>query len=203
MKFSDTLDLFKFKPLKVAKVSEISEATLLSDLAPSERINFHIGNPVQDVRLSELYFNLVTNFESCSDNNQNSGFEDILSNLSEENDLKDYYSFIKNCINKCSPYMPRGGYARNNLPELVNIVKDWLTIHQQEPLQYNFFEKGGQGEVIFSNGGIWEDLRILFFSISKYLINLPAEILLFDITLPKYLKKWSFDNSISFIFNKL
>ncbi len=45
------LELFRLKPAKAAAVSEISEATASSPVPPEERVNFHIGNPVQDERL--------------------------------------------------------------------------------------------------------------------------------------------------------
>jgi hypothetical protein len=44
-------DAFALRPVKAAVVSEISEATASSPVPPEERVNFHIGNPVQDPRL--------------------------------------------------------------------------------------------------------------------------------------------------------
>jgi hypothetical protein len=55
----DPLSLFGLKPLKAARVSEISEATASSAAAPEDRVNFHIGNPVQDKRLTSLYLRMV------------------------------------------------------------------------------------------------------------------------------------------------
>ena len=45
----DPLEYFRLRPIKAAKVSEISEATSASPVPPEERVNFHIGNPVQMV----------------------------------------------------------------------------------------------------------------------------------------------------------
>ena len=50
---------FQLRPLRPAKVSEISEATASSPTSPEERVNFHIGNPVEDERLISFYQNLV------------------------------------------------------------------------------------------------------------------------------------------------
>ena len=50
---------FRLKPLRVARVSEISESTAASDVAPEERVNFHIGNPLQDGRLSSAYLRIL------------------------------------------------------------------------------------------------------------------------------------------------
>ena len=57
-------DYFQLKPVKSAKVSEISEATAGSSVPASDRVNFHIGHPVQDEKLSYLYFQLVSGLES-------------------------------------------------------------------------------------------------------------------------------------------
>ena len=48
-------DYFELRPTRAAKVSEISEATASSSIEPEERVNFHIGNPVQESRLSSAY----------------------------------------------------------------------------------------------------------------------------------------------------
>ncbi len=189
MKPKNSLDCFKLLPLKAAKVSEISEATAASDVASTERVNFHIGNPVQDDRLNRLYFQLVTNNENPSvQNNFISGFK---SDSSQDKESQNYSDFLKNCIKNCVPYMPRGGYSRNNPGKLIERFKEWLTVGQQESLDYNFGDTSGQKEVILSSGGIWENLRILFFSISRFLIHLPANILLLDVNLPAHLKQFS------------
>jgi len=167
------LDRFELKPIKVAKVSEISESTASSDVSPAERVNFHIGNPVQDERLISLYFSLVTNIEKSEQANDS---------INEQ-----YLKLLQNCIKKCSPYMPRGGYSPKNPHPLISQLKEWLTNGQSEPLDYDFGETSGQREVILTNGGIWENLRILFFLISKYLIHLPAKIFVFGVDLPPHL----------------
>jgi len=167
------LTRFELKPIKVAKVSEISESTATSDIPPADRVNFHIGNPVQDERLNNLYFNLITDSENSDQTN------DVIQ--------EKYSNLLKDCIKKCSPYMPRGGYSPKNPNVLITQLKEWLTTGQNEPLDYDFGEKSGQREVILTNGGIWENLRTLFFLISKYLIHLPAKIFLTEVDLPSHL----------------
>ena len=49
---------FELKKPKAAKVSAISEATARSLTDPSAKINFHIGNPLQDIQLNKLYYKL-------------------------------------------------------------------------------------------------------------------------------------------------
>ena len=41
----DPLALFRLKQIRVARVSEISEATAAAPVPDEERVNFHIGNP--------------------------------------------------------------------------------------------------------------------------------------------------------------
>ena len=49
---SDPQAAYRLKPIRVARVSEISESTAAAAIPDEERVNFHIGNPVQDVSLS-------------------------------------------------------------------------------------------------------------------------------------------------------
>jgi hypothetical protein len=51
----DPIALFRLKPIRAARVSEVSETTAASPVPPEERINFHIGNPLQDSRLSSAF----------------------------------------------------------------------------------------------------------------------------------------------------
>ncbi len=53
------LEIFRLRPTRAAKVSEISEATASSSIPVEERVNFHIGNPVQEPRLSSAYLRIV------------------------------------------------------------------------------------------------------------------------------------------------
>ena len=59
IKQTDPLEYFRLVPLKAARVSEVSETTASSDVPPADRVNFHIGNPVQDKRLSSAYLRMV------------------------------------------------------------------------------------------------------------------------------------------------
>ena len=47
---SDPLDSFRLKPIRVARVSEVSETTTAAPVPKEERIDFHIGNPLQDFK---------------------------------------------------------------------------------------------------------------------------------------------------------
>ena len=56
---SDPQAAFRLKPIRVARVSEVSESTAAASIPEEERVNFHIGNPVQDVSLSSAYLRMV------------------------------------------------------------------------------------------------------------------------------------------------
>ncbi len=50
---------FKLRPPKTARISEIGEATATSAITAADRVNFHIGHPIQAARLTALYGRLV------------------------------------------------------------------------------------------------------------------------------------------------
>ena len=59
MKNVNPLSYFQLKPIKGARVSEISEATAAAPVSDDDRINFHIGNPLQDPRLTSAYLRVA------------------------------------------------------------------------------------------------------------------------------------------------
>ena len=95
-------DYFHLRPVKSAKVSEISEATSASSLPLNDRVNFHIGHPVQDKRLSRLYFRLVSGLNNPPDRTEN---EEEIARLEDAGWEKDQVDpsngtkFWTSCIN--------------------------------------------------------------------------------------------------------
>jgi hypothetical protein len=178
---SDPLKYFQLRPLQAATISEISEATAASTVPEQERVNFHIGNPVQDDRLKALYSRLVLP-ENESENTSAAG--STTPALSAGRQL--IYQAINNSVN----YTPRGGFSRQRPIPLINYVKQWLLSGQDEPLSYDFGEESGQRECIIVNGGVQETLRIIFQALSRYLIAKPAVILIQDLVLPDYLQNF-------------
>ena len=55
----DPLTFFRLKPIRAARVSEISETTAAAPVPTEERVNFHIGNPLQDARLSSAFLRIA------------------------------------------------------------------------------------------------------------------------------------------------
>ncbi len=166
-------EYFRLKPLKAAKVSEISEATAAAPVDEDEKINFHIGHPVQDDELSEFYYRLITD-----------GFDSEDTSLPQE--------FLRNLIVNSSPYAPRGGFSRKHPDQFVAFLKKWFSEGQSEPLQYNFGESSESREVILSSGGPWEALRILFYTMNYFLEKRPAHILTTGLEIPDYLQDFEF-----------
>jgi len=190
-KFLDPLEYFKLRPIKAAKVSEVSEATASSSVPAEEKVNFHIGNPVQDVRLSSAYLRMILGIEFQKEELNENDLDAVLEHLEWEKEEKTKLEFFVQLIKKSAPYMPRGGFKKGEPGYVVKYFNDWLIKQQQEPLSYNLGEGSGNREVILASGGIYEVLRILFHALSDYLVTLPAQILLYGFELPEHLTKFS------------
>ena len=55
----DPLSYFRLKQIRAARVSEISETTATSSIPDEEKINFHIGNPLQDEKLTSAFMRIA------------------------------------------------------------------------------------------------------------------------------------------------
>lgn len=183
----DSLELFQLKPVKAAKVSEISEATVSSPVPPEERVNFHIGNPIQDNRLYSAYLRMILGIDITNEKINISNLDNIIDELSWNHEDKNKLEFLVELIKKSAPYTPRGGFIRTNPHYIVKHFSEWLVKYQQEPLSYDLGDKTGKREIILASGGIFEALRMLFHAVSVFLIHSPAKILLYGISLPNHL----------------
>lgn len=172
----DPLTFFRLKPIRVARVSEISETTAAAPVPPEEKINFHIGNPLQDTRLSSAFLRTALGIDIHREELRDAEPDAILEYLGWEPSEKPKLELIIRIIQKSSPYLPRGGYSRKNPHALITAFCGWLE-QQQEPLHYDAGEKSGRREIILASGGLSEALRILLFAISSYLEISPARIL--------------------------
>jgi hypothetical protein len=72
---------FRLKPIRVARVSEISESTAAVAIPDEERVNFHIGNPVQDVSLSSAYLRMALGIDIHREELSDTAPETILEDL--------------------------------------------------------------------------------------------------------------------------
>jgi aspartate/methionine/tyrosine aminotransferase len=184
---NDPLSFFRLKPIQVARVSEISETTAAAPVPAEERVNFHIGNPLQDERLSSAFLRIALGVDVRLWDLRDSNPDAFLDYLGWPNTDKPRLELLIRTIQKSSPYMPRGGYSRKNPNALIKIFCSWLE-KQQEPLTYDTGESSGRREIILASGGINETLRILFFALSAYLQVSPARILSYRHKLPQQLK---------------
>ena len=177
---------FRLKPTRAAKVSEISEATGASSTAPEDRVNFHIGNPIQEKELSSAYLRAVLGLdirdESLADDDPASFLQALGWSEADRPVIELYIALVK----RSAPYLPRGGFVRTSPTPLVLAFSDWLQ-HQQESLTYELGKSTTQREIILSSGGIAESLRVFFHALSTYLAEMPARVLLFHAPLPAHL----------------
>ena len=179
----DPLVYFRLKPIRAARVSEISETTAAAPVPSEERVNFHIGNPLQDSRLSSAFLRIALGIDVHRQDlcdTQPAALEEF---LGWEPAARPKLEFLIRAVQKSSPYMPRGGYNRNAPHALVKAFFGWLE-NQQEPLRYDTGEKSGNREIIFASGGVIETIRIILFALADYLEVTPARILCYRFPLP-------------------
>ncbi len=182
-------DFFQLKAFKAAKVSEISEATAAAPVADEERINFHIGHPIQDERLTSAFRQLVFQVPDAETVRSAQSFERYLSEWQLEDSLAEQARFVYGVIPACNAYAPRGGYNRKNPGTLIERLQQWFEKDQLEPIHYDCGKESGQKELMLGSGGLWENVRVLLFTLQRTLPVLPAHIYLYGLHLPQHLRK--------------
>lgn len=173
---SDPAALFRLKPIRAARVSEVSETTAASPVPPEERINFHIGNPLQEARLSSAFLRMALGLDIRQEELTDADPDAILDHLGWKDADRPKLEFLIRVIRKSAPYMPRGGYSIRAPHALYKAFHAWLE-DQQESLHYDAGEQSGRREIILASGGIQETLRVILFTLSSSLEALPAHIL--------------------------
>jgi len=185
---ADPQKFFRLKPIRVARVSEISETTAAAPVSKDERVNFHIGNPVQDSRLSSAFLRIALGINIQKEGLSDDDPDAILEYLNWEPAEKPKLEFLIRTIRNSSPYSPRGGYSRKSPHALIDTFSAWLE-EQQEPLHYDTGKQSGKREIILATGGLHETLRVILFALSGYLEFAPARILCYHIELLSVLKE--------------
>ncbi|MCC6906139.1 MAG: pyridoxal phosphate-dependent aminotransferase [Anaerolineae bacterium] len=168
--------LFRLKSLRVARVSEISETTAAAPVTAEERINFHIGNPLQDARLSSTFLRIALGIDVFHAALNDADPDALIEHLGWEEADRPVLDFLIRTIRRSSPYMPRGGFSVRSPHALVKAFSQWLE-QQEETLRYDTGEHSGRREMILAGGGVQEVLRVILFTLSSYLETLPAHIL--------------------------
>ncbi len=184
---SHPMALFRLKAVPAARVSEVSEATAAAPVPDEDRINFHIGNPLQDARLSSAFMRLTLGLDIHQEalNDADAGL--LLDEMGWEEADRPKLEFVIRTIQKSAPYMPRGGYSSQKPHALVDRFYAWLE-RQQDPLHYDRGERSGRREVILASGGIQETLRVVLFTLSGRLTHVPARILCHNYDLASFSK---------------
>jgi aspartate/methionine/tyrosine aminotransferase len=184
----DPRGYFRLRPVRAAKVSEISETTAASPVPVEERVNFHIGNPVQDERLASAFLRIALGLPSQGPDLDGTSLDRYLETLDWPSTDLPKLEFLAALIRKSAPYMPRGGFQRSNPSQLVKLFSGWLTQGQADPLSYDLGEKSGIREVILASGGVSEALRVFFRALQAYLVELPARVYVWAQDLPVHLR---------------
>jgi aspartate/methionine/tyrosine aminotransferase len=181
----DPLAFFRLKQIRVARVSEISETAAAAPVPDEERINFHIGNPLQDSQLSSAFLRITLGIDVNRQDLRDTAPEAILEALGWEAADRPKLEFLIRTIQKSIPYTPRGGYSQKAPHALIRAFCNWLE-KQQEPLQYDMGEQSGRREIILASGGISETVRVILCALSDYLQITPARILCYrhEVLLP-------------------
>ncbi|NOX88996.1 MAG: pyridoxal phosphate-dependent aminotransferase [Calditrichaeota bacterium] len=179
--------IFELRPLKEAKVSEISEATAAAPVDDKERVNFHIGHPIQDHRLTAAFRQRVFQTESVSQVTDRDAFLNYLKESEVTDSVRERMLFVFDAIPLCNPYMPRGGYNWRAPGSLIEFLHRWFEQEQLEPVSYDLGKESGQKELMLGSGGLIENLRVLFFTLNRYLEIAPAQLLLYRVDLPGHL----------------
>jgi len=175
--------LFHLRRFPAAKVSEISETTAGSDVPADQRINFHIGNPVQDKSLHHLYFSLITGLPAAPPDQIRRAEGDSGGWSESDAPLLD---LLFRVTARNAPYLPRGGYSAQNPPGLIKKFQEWLTIAQPDPLEYLDGSDGRRREMMIGNGGSSEQLRLLFHGLNTFLVFTPLQVLFTGPALPDH-----------------
>ncbi len=122
----DPLTYFRLKPIRSARVSEISETTAAAPVANEDRVNFHIGNPLQDQRLSSAFLRIALGLDVQRGDLRDADPGALLEALGWDKADKPKLDFLIRTIQRSSPYMPRGGYARKAPNAVVKAFVAWI-----------------------------------------------------------------------------
>ena len=98
---------FRLKPIRVARVSEISETTAAASVPAEARVNFHIGNPVQDKALSSAYLRMALGIDIHREDLPDTAPDALLEHLGWDQAHKPKLEFLIRTIREeCALYAP-------------------------------------------------------------------------------------------------
>jgi len=185
-KATKSLHPFALRRLQLAKVSEISETTAAASVSPEERLNFHIGNPVQDARLQSLFARLILGLDISK---SPLSVETALQELQPDDEERPLFKLLLEAAADAVTYLPLGGFSARRPGELAPKIHAWLTRGQPEALDYDLGTSDGRRELTFVSGGKWEALRLLFHVLKHYLLVEPASLHFIGLEIPTGLRE--------------
>ncbi|MBN2090761.1 pyridoxal phosphate-dependent aminotransferase [candidate division KSB1 bacterium] len=190
---------FALRQIPPSKVAEISKATAESICPAEERINLHIGNPVQDPKLDELFIRLVfdDSLPHFNDRSWPEAKKSILNHIKKPL-WRQYAELLFDTIEKANPYMPRGGYNPKKPGTLIRQIQAWLTTGQIESLDYSIGEAEIAPEIAITSGGRTETLKLLLQVIEENLKSPYKNIISLEELLPAATLR-AFSGSISLV----
>jgi aspartate/methionine/tyrosine aminotransferase len=149
-------------------------------VVPEQRVNFHIGNPIQDDRLTRLYQQLIFGLPLSDEKDLPNPIESLV----VDETMEERMQFLAKVVGQSVAYLPRGGFSSREPGPLAERIQHWLDSDQEEPLDYALGLKAGRREITIVSGGPLEAIRMLFAALSKNLERGPAYLYLYHLELP-------------------
>jgi len=155
------MSFLKLKPSPPSLVGEISKRTADAPVDPERRVDFHIGNPVQDELLDRLYNAILSGAEFLRPFAEDFKESEFLSDL-DDPELSDYFNLLFETSRKSVAYSPAGGFSPGNPGTLTRKLEVFFNRIQESPTRYNFggSEKNAP-EFAIASGGRWQALKLL------------------------------------------
>ncbi|NOY78023.1 MAG: aminotransferase class I/II-fold pyridoxal phosphate-dependent enzyme [Calditrichaeota bacterium] len=153
------MSFLRLKPSFPSLVGEISKRTADAPVDPERRVDFHIGNPVQDDSLDRLYNAVLSGAEFLQPFAEDFNESDFLSDL-DDPDLSEYFKLLFETSRKSVAYSPAGGFSPGNPGTLTRKLEAFFNRVQDSPTRYHFGEKGAP-EFALASGGRWQALKLL------------------------------------------
>ncbi len=155
------MSFLKLKPSPPSLVGEISKRTADAPVEPERRVDFHIGNPVQDESLDRLYNAILSGSEFLHPFAEDFEENEFLSEL-DDRVLSDYFSLLFETSRKAVAYSPSGGFSPGNPGTLARKLEIFFSRVQESPTRYDFGgNKKNAPEFAIASGGRWQALKLL------------------------------------------
>ncbi len=154
------MTFLKLKKSSPPLVGEISQLTAEAGVDPKSRVNFHIGNPVQDEALNRLY-NAILSGDDFSGLTAGDFDEKVFFQSLDDADIQSYFRLLFETSRKSVSYAPAGGFSPKNPGTLTRKLAVFFNDSPKTPVRYNFSKNNTAPEFAMASGGRWQALKIL------------------------------------------